>query len=223
MFKKILVVEDFESASISVQKALKDLKISEEDADFVYYCDAAFELFKKSMAENDPYDLLITDLSFVPDYKIQNLKSGKQLISEIRSISPDLKILVFSGEKRAQKIRFLFDDLKINGFVSKGRMDVKDLKKAINTIYKDQKYLSQENLVHIRKNHAIELTTVQYNLLKLLSEGVFQKDVPQYLKQKNIKPNSLSSIEKIISQLKVTFQAKNNEQLIAICKDLGVL
>ena len=74
MFKKILAVEDFESASISVQKALLDLQISEEKTSFVHYCDEAFALFQKSIAENFPFDLIITDLSFEEDYKLQKLK-----------------------------------------------------------------------------------------------------------------------------------------------------
>lgn len=223
MFKKILVVEDFESASISVRIALKDLQVAEECTNFVNYCDEAFELFSKSSAENKPYDLLITDLSFEPDFKVQKLKSGQELITEIRKFSKDIKIIVFSGEKRPRKIKPLFDDLKINGFVSKGRKDVQDLKKAIEAVYKNKKHLSQENIVHIRNNETVELTTVEYFLLKLLSEGIIQKNIPDFLKQKDLKPNSMSSVEKMLNQLKESFEAKSNEHLIAICKDLGIL
>lgn len=221
MFKKVLAVEDYESASISVRKAVEDSQIS--NTQFVYYCDDALNIIKKSISENQPVDLLITDLSFEEDHKIQILKSGKELIAEIRSLLPDLKILVFSSEKRPQIIQSLFDDLKVNGFVSKARLDVKDLKKAIATIYKNEKYLSQENRVHIRRNNTVELTTIEYNVVKLLSEGIFQKNIPDLLKQKNLKPNGLSSVEKTLNQLKESFGAKSNEQLIAICKDLGVL
>lgn len=221
MFKKVLAVEDYESASISVKKALEDSQIS--DTQFVYYCDDALNIIKKSISENHPIDLLITDLSFEEDHKIQILKSGRDLITEIRSLLPDLKILVFSSEKRPQIIQSLFDDLNVNGFVSKARLDVKDLKKAITTIYKNEKYLSQENIVHIRRNNTVELTTIEYTLVKLLSEGIFQKNIPDLLKNKNLKPSSLSYVEKTLNQLKESFGAKSNEQLIAICKDLGVL
>jgi two-component system capsular synthesis response regulator RcsB len=57
----------------------------------------------------------------------------------------------------------------------------------------------------------------------LLSEGVLQKKIPQYLDEKNVKPSSLSSVEKTINNLKDSLRAKNNEQLIAICKDFGIL
>ena len=221
MFQKIIAAEDFESASISVQKALSDLKIP--DTQYFNYCDDALDFIKKSLAESNPIDLLITDLSFEEDYKIQKLKSGKDLIIEARKLVPNLKILVFSTEKRSQILKELFDDLKINGFVSKGRMDVQNLKKAINTIYKNEKYLSQENLINLRKTDTIELTTLEFTVLELLSDGISQKKMPEILKNKNIKPNGLSSVEKTINVLKETFSAKSNEHLISICKDLGIL
>ena len=223
MFKKILSVEDFESASISVQKALKDLKIKEENTRFVNYCDDAFNLLNKSIEENDIYDLLITDLSFEPDFKEQKIKSGLELIFEVRKITPNIKILVFSTEKRPQNIKTLFEDLKIDGFVSKGRMDVKELKKAITEIYKNKIHISQSNIINIRRNDTVELTILEYTLLRLLSEGVLQKNIPIQLKEKDIKPNGLSTVEKTLNQLKETFNAKSNEHLIAICKDVGFI
>ena len=93
MFQKVLAAEDFESASISVQKSLTDLNIAEKN--FVYYCDQALVLLKESLRENKPFDLLITDLSFEEDFSKQNLKSGKELIVEARKLLPNLKILVF--------------------------------------------------------------------------------------------------------------------------------
>lgn len=221
MFQKVLAAEDFESASISVQKSLTDLNIAEKN--FVYYCDQALVLLKESLRENKPFDLLITDLSFEEDFSKQNLKSGKELIVEARKLLPNLKILVFSGEKRPQIIKELFSDLRIDGYVNKGRMDGKNLKTAINTIFENKKYISSENLINLRKTDTIELTAVEYSILKLLSEGILQKDMTEMLKERSLKPNSLSSVEKTLNYLKETFAAKSNEHLIAICKDLGVL
>lgn len=221
MFQKVLVAEDYESASISVQKSLTDLNIA--DAGFVYYCDEALALLRKSLEQNKPFDLLITDLSFEEDFAKQNLKSGRELIVEARKLLPNLKILVFSGEKRPLVIKELFADLEIDGFVSKGRMDVKNLKTAITTIFENKKYISSDNLHQLRKTDNIELTLVEFSIIKLLSEGIFQKDMTEILKKKSIKPHSLSSVEKTLNNLKETFAAKSTEHLIAICKDLGVL
>ena len=221
MFQKVLAAEDFESASISVQKSLTDLNIAEKS--FVHYCDEALALLKESIDDQSPFDLLITDLSFEEDFSKQNLNTGKELIIEARKLQPDLKILVFSGEKRPQIIKELFNDLEINGFVSKGRMDVKNLKTAISTIFDNRKYISSENLINLRKTDTIELTALEFSILQLLSEGILQKEMTEVLKSRDLKPNSLSSIEKTLNQLKETFSARNNEHLIAISKDLGVL
>lgn len=221
MFQKVLVAEDYESASISVQKSLTDLNIA--DAGFVYYCDEALALLRKSLDQNKPFDLLITDLSFEEDFAKQDLKSGKELIIAARKLVPTLRVLVFSGEKRPLVIKELFEDLEIDGFVSKGRMDVKNLKTAITTIFENKKYISSENLHQLRKTDNIELSLVEFSIIKLLSEGIFQKDMTEILKEKSIKPNSLSSVEKTLNNLKETFAAKSTEHLVAICKDLGVL
>lgn len=220
MFRKIIVAEDFESASVSVQKSLNDLKI--EEAKYVSYCDEAFKSIQENL-NHQPFDLLITDLSFEEDFNEQQLHSGQELIAAVRKIAPSLKVLVFSGEKRPQILKELFEDLQINGFVSKGRMDVQNLKKALNAISQNEKYLSKENLMTLRKTDAIELTNVEFSILKLLSDGVLQKDMPEILRGKNLKPSSLSSVEKTINYLKETFRAKSNEHLIAICKDLGII
>lgn len=221
MFQKVLVAEDYESASISVQKSLTDLNIT--DAGFVYYCDEALALLRKSLDQNKPFDLLITDLSFEEDFAKQDLKSGKELIIAARKMVPTLRVLVFSGEKRPLVLKELFEDLEIDGFVSKGRMDVKNLKTAITTIFENKKYISSENLHQLRKTDNIELSLVEFSIIKLLSEGIFQKDMTEILKEKSIKPNSLSSVEKTLNNLKETFAAKSTEHLVAICKDLGVL
>ncbi len=221
MFEKVLIAEDYESASISVQRSLKDLEVKKTH--FTHYCDDAYNLVQKSIAENQPFDLLITDLSFEEDGKIQKLKSGNDLIKEVRKIAPDLKILVFSSEKRPQIIKALFDDFSIDGFVSKGRLDVQDLKKAIGLVYKGEKYISQDNIVNMRKRDNIELSSLQFHILTLISEGLLQKNISDALREKNIKPNGQSTIEKTINQLKESFGAKSNEHLIAICKDMGIL
>lgn len=220
MFRKVLVAEDYESASISVQKALDDLQIS--NSRHVSYCDDAFGLIKNSIIENEPFDLLITDLSFEEDHNKQEINSGSELIMQAKKIFPELKTLVFSVEKKPQLIKSLFDKQGIDGFVNKGRKDVHELKKAIQNIFIDEKYISQQNIHSLRCN-TIELTTLEYTILKLLSKGTLQKNIPDVLKEKQMKPSSLSSVEKSLNQLKDAFQANNNEQLIAICKDIGII
>lgn len=221
MFKKILIAEDHESSSISVQKTLEDLTIS--TTDYVYYCDDALAKIQKSIRENDLYDLLITDLSFEEDHNIQNLKDGKELIKTIKELQPSLKIIVFSAEHRSGIIDSLFNEYGINGFVRKARNDSKELKKAIASTYVNENYLSLDLKQEVKKLNNYEFSTYDITLVSLLSQGVLQKNIPVYLQNNDIKPNSLSSIEKKLNSMKEDLQITSNEQLVAFCKDLGII
>ena len=221
MFKKVIVAEDFDSNNLGLQKTLEELKIS--DVTFTSYCDDAFQWMKRSIADKNPFDLLITDLSFDVDYRKQVLSSGKDLILAAQEILPNLKTIVFSIEKKPQIIKNLFEEYGINGFVSKGRGDAYELKKAIKAVFNHEEYLSLEHKQSLKQNNSVELSQVEYTILSLLSQGVLQKNIPFFLQEKNIKPHSLSSVEKTLNALKTSLNAANNEQLIARCKDVGIL
>ncbi len=48
----------------------------------------------------------------------------------------------------------------------------------------------------------------KFTIIQLLRSGFSQKEISDSLKNANIKPNSLSSVEKYINQLKQEYQAK---------------
>jgi len=221
MFKKILIAEDHESISISVQKTLEELNIP--TVDHVYYCDDALAKIQKSIRENEPYDLLITDLYYEEDHHPQNIKDGKELVEEVRKLQPELKVIVFSAEHKSGVIDSLFNETKINGYVRKARNDSKDLKKAIASVYVNETYLSLDLKQDVKKLNSYEFTEYDITLVSLLSQGVLLKNIPVYLKANNIKPNSLSSVEKRLNSLKEDLEVTSNEQLVAFCKDLGII
>lgn len=221
MFKKILIAEDHESSSISVQKTLEDLNIS--SADYVYYCDDAIAKIQKSIREKDLYDLLITDLSFEEDHREQKIKDGKELISAAKKLLPSLKVIVFSAEHKSGVIDSLFSEYGVNGFVRKARNDSRELKKAIASVYVNENYLSLDLKQEVKKLNSYEFSTYDITLVSLLSQGVLQKNIPVYLQSNDIKPNSLSSVEKKLNNLKEGLRVTSNEQLVAFCKDLGII
>lgn len=219
MLKKILISEDFDSYSMSVKKTVEELNIPIVDQ--TYYCDDAILKLRSSLAKNEPYDLLITDLSFIPDYRQQELEGGEALIKVAKQEQPNLKIIVFSIENRSHKIQYLFEKYQINGFVTKGRDDIKELKEAILAISDNKTYISNDN--KISKNNLYELNEYDINLLRLLSKGYTQKQVEIYLKKEKITPNSESSIEKKLATLRVTFNAKDTKHLLSLAVELGII
>lgn len=221
MFKKILIAEDHESANLSIQKTMSDFQIAQ--VEYAFYCDDAFGKVQKAIRLGIPYELLITDLSFEDDALPQKLKSGMDLVKVVKEIQPDIKVIVFSAEKKEAVISQLFNEEGINAYVHKGRSDVKDLKKAIEHTYRNEKYISADNHQTLKKMNAFEFSNFDIHVVKLLSEGVMQKKIPEYLKEMHIKPNSLSSVEKRLNVLKDSLSFSNNEQLVAFCKDLGII
>lgn len=93
MFKKVLVAEDLDSISITIVQVLEDLKIP--CIDHVKYCDDALIKIRKAIIDNDPYDLLISDLSFKSDHRKVNISSGEKLIEAINEFQPSIKNRIF--------------------------------------------------------------------------------------------------------------------------------
>jgi two-component system capsular synthesis response regulator RcsB len=52
---------------------------------------------------------------------------------------------------------------------------------------------------------------------------MLQKEIPAYLQENNIRPSGLSSIEKRLNLMKEVLDFSKNEQLVAYCKDFGII
>jgi DNA-binding NarL/FixJ family response regulator len=222
MFKKVLIVEDLDSISIAVVQALESLSI--EVIQHSKYCDDAFLQVKKALKDNDPYDLLISDLSFKTDHRENRLTCGDELIEAVKKIQPHIKTIVFSIEDKSYRIKSLFNNLGINAYVSKGRNSIPELQNAVETIYRND-----ENQIALGLNYTLndkslhEIESYDISLLKLLSNGYILEEISREFKNTGIIPNGSSSIEKRINKLKIYFKANNNVHLIAIAKDLGLV
>lgn len=222
MFTKVLIVDDIDFNDAGAVQILKELEIPE--IEYSKYCDDALLKIKKAQQENQPYQLLISDLSFKEDHRNEKLKSGEELISIVKKLFPDIKVIAFSIEDKAYPIKNLFDKHNINGYVIKGRNTMIELKKAIETVFNNnQKFLSPE-LSHILQDKTVnEIDDYDIQLLQQLSQGVPQESMDLKFLALGISPNSKSTIEKRISKLKIYFKANNTVHLVAIAKDLGLV
>jgi two-component system capsular synthesis response regulator RcsB len=221
MIRKVLIAEDQESMNISVQKTLEELGVGE--IGYVYYCDDALLKIINEKKAGRSYDLLICDLYFEQDYKAQKVSGGTALISAARQIQPDLKVLVFSAEGKPAVVDSLFRNHGIDGYVRKARNDVKELQEAFEKISRNQQHYPKNiaNLVKHQNSH--NFTDFDIIIISLLSQGIPQKNIPEYLKQHNISPSGLSSVEKRLNQIRNVFEFSKNEQLVAFCKDMGII
>lgn len=220
MFKKVLVAEDIDSINIGITAALKkEFTFSMVSAS---YCDNAFLKLKKSILDNDPFDLMITDLSFKKDHRIAKIQSGEELIAKVKNMLPSLKVIIYSIEDRAFKINEYLNYLEVDAYVLKGRNSSQDLIKAIRALEQNKTYVSRQLSYKMQSMPALEIDNYDIRLIKALANGLSQQEIALLFKKQNVTPSSLSSIEKRINKLKDYFMAKNTTHLIAIAKDMGL-
>lgn len=143
---------------------------------------------------------------------LQKVPASEDFESATSTVSHDLIAV-----KSAKKSFVCYDD-EVSSLSKEA-----DARPAIDSIAYKQPRISRQKLTKQRKADPSELTLMEFSLIKLLSEGVFQKNMSEMPKRQKIKPNSLSSIEKTLNYLKENFSAKSNEHLIAICKDRGII
>lgn len=223
MFKKVLIVEDEDFLNISLRITLKELGITLDNRDYVSYCDDALKRVKKAIQENNPYELLITDLSFVEDSRKQEISSGTELIRAVKEIQPTINVLVFSIDHRKSTANSLFDDLRIDGYVPKLRGAATDFILAINSIYQNKKYYSP-NLRQLDKDeNKYEFTSIEKIILTQIAQGKSQKQISNYLKTNQINPSSPSIIEKKLRNLKTELNVSTLAQLICYCRDRKII
>ncbi len=222
MFKKILIIEDIDSVNLGIRTALKekyDVNITSSK-----YCDEAFLKIKKGIIEEAPYDLVITDLSFIEDHRESKITTGEQLIKSIKHEQPDINIIVYSIENRPYRIKQLFEEYKINSYITKGRESTLELIEAIDALSKKQSVYISPKLSQILKDDVFfEIEDFDIELIRNLSQGLTQDEISYLLKKQGKSPSSISSIEKRINKLKIFFKAKNTIHLVAISKDLGII
>ena len=219
--KRVLVAEDIDSILLAISNTLNEFGITQ--IDHVKYCDDALLRVKKSIIDNQPYDLFISDLSFEPDYREVKIKKGEEAIAQIRQLQPNLKIIVYSVEDKSFTIKSLLEKCKVNAYVHKGRHSMEHLKAAIAAIQSgEQVYLSPNLQYIIQDKTTREIDDYDVKIIQQLSIGVTQDELEARFKELGITPNSKSTIEKRLGKLKDHFRANNTVHLIAIAKDLGI-
>lgn len=222
MFTKVLIADDIDFNDVGAAQILKELGAHE--IQYAKYCDEALLKIKKAKLDNHPFQLLISDLFFKEDYRVNKLNSGEELITAVKKQCPNIKIIVFSIEDRAHRIKVLFDELNIDGYVVKGRNTIYDLKTAIQKAYTNEpENISSELLYLLQDKTTSEIDNYDVQLIKYLSVGISQENMETVFKQEGIFPNSKSSIEKHINKLRIYFKANNTVHLVAIAKDLGIV
>jgi DNA-binding NarL/FixJ family response regulator len=220
MFKKVLVVEDIDSINIGLTATLS--ASFPFTIDHAKYCDNAMLKLKKALLDGEPFDLLITDLSFKGGPGNGQLHSGDELICEAKALQADLRTIIYSIEDRPHKIREFMEELGVNGYVLKGRESSQEMVEAIEVISNHGSYISPELSRSLSQAPSLEIDEYDLLLLQELGSGYSQVEIAERFAKQGITPSSLSSVEKRINRLKDYFMARNIPNLIALAKDMGL-
>lgn len=222
MFRKILIIEDIDSISLGITSLLEKKFTAEVHTS--KYSDEGYLKIKKAFNEKNPFDLIITDLSFKeePSREIQ-LASGDALIRRLKEENINPKIIVYSIEDKPYLVKSLFSAGAIIGFVVKGRESSTELIEAIKAAFQDQVYVSPQFAGILKQQPLFEIDKYDVEILKMLSLGSTQEDISNTFKQNDYPSPSTSSIEKKINKLKFMLKAQNSIHLIAIAKDLRIV
>ena len=221
MFKKVLIAEDHDTENFAVQVTLRDLGVV--DPDYVYYCDHALAWIKNAIRAGEPYDLLITDINFKDDGSDQEIKDGLALVKAIKSVQPDIKVVVMTVQEITTTVHEMFREKQIDGYVLKERRGREQLKEALQMVYQGRTYQSADNKKPSQDLNAFEFSQLDLHIVNLLYQGVPQYQMPEKLKQLGAKASSLSTIEKRLNLMKESYGFTNNAQLIAHCREAELI
>jgi len=222
MVNRILIAEDIDSINTGIITILNEkFNMQIEHANS---CDNAYLKILKAQKDQIPFDLLISDLSFKSENYLENkLKNGEELIKASKQVQNDLKTIVYTIEDKTSLLKRLKDELQVNSIVLKGLNSLMELCKAIDKVKESENYFPQEVVQKLKNDSTTTITPFDTKVLELLSQGFTQQDIAKKFKEQSIKPNSLSALEKRISELKSIFSAKNSIHLVAIAKDMCII
>ncbi|WP_235942537.1 helix-turn-helix transcriptional regulator [Salinimicrobium oceani] len=178
---------------------------------------------KKAIQEQDPFQLLICDLSFKKDHHEEKINSGKELINRLKQEDPNLKVLVNTIEDHPHTVRSLWNTGQIDGYVCKDRQGMRDLQEAILALNNGQQYNSGSINAILTKENVLSLGNWEMELINAIAKGLTQEEIQESFKNRGIVPSSKSSIEKRLKELREEFGANTTPHLIGILKDLKLI
>jgi DNA-binding NarL/FixJ family response regulator len=219
---RILIADDHQLVIQGILCSLKE--VGDFDVVTTNTCDDAFQLIKTHQ-NNNPFQLLFTDLSFDNSTKDTNLDGGEELIKAIRNNEIDIKIAVITGHTETNRVYNVISNLDPNAYLLKSKCDAIEIGFAVQKMLANDYYYSHEIHQKIMKRNIvqIQMDDVAVQILKELPnhpkisnlEGVITKSDGSVIK--------LRSIETKLGILRTDLNANNNTDLILKAKELGII
>lgn len=191
MTKKILIADDHHVVRIGTAMILEK-NFNHFEVDFAETYGEA-----KNKIESEKYDLVILDIE-LPGSIL------KSMVKEIKSISEDTLILIFTSYKENIALQYIEEGA--NGFLNK-QSDPDHFVKAIEALFKDGYYytpeITNELLKGNKKRNAVEnLSEREMQIFNLLAKGNGNLEIANAL---NIEESTVGTYKRRVYQkLKIT-------------------
>ena len=220
--KRILIVDDHQLVIQGILCSLKE--VGDFDVVTTNNCDEAFNLIKNHQ-NNNPFQLLFTDLSFDNTTEDTNLDGGEELIKAIRNNEFDIRIGVITGHTETNRVYNVISNLNPNAYLLKSKCDATEIGFAVQKMLANDYYYTHEIHQKIMRRNIIQIQMddVAIQILKELPnhpkisnlEGIITKGDGSSIK--------LRSIETKLANLRADLNANNNTDLILKAKELGII
>lgn len=186
-----------------------------------FTCKEAYQILQSPILPN--FDVVFLDLS-LPPYEEKQIFSGEDLAKIIKEKLPDAKMIILTSHAEAFLLYDLQKKIRPNGLLVKSDFSAEELLTAFEYIINGKIYESKtvseaiKELLSTGKNNVL-LEEQNREIIRLLSQGVLTKNIPQYL---NL---GQSAVDKRKAQIKECLSIKGgtDEDIVREAKKHGFI
>lgn len=202
---RVLIAEDQRLFINALQKVLEE----EKDIEIVGYCDSGDEVFN-SVLHLEP-DVLLLDIN-MPG------RDGVSVAEQLKKSAADVRILVVTSFSSKLLVNELYA-LGVEGFILKSD-DIQVLFEAIRTVYRGDRYFTEEIKDLIEKNSEAKITPTlsgrEMQIIQFICQGLSSNEIAERL---HISPLTVETHRKNINQ---KLNIKHTSELIKYALQRGI-
>ena len=208
----ILLVDDHPiiiEAYISILKAnvFSGLETTYEEAN---NCEMGYKTIMQNYKTGNAFDFIFLDVN-LPSFKEKNIDSGVDLISYIRKLMPNCKIVLLTAHTEILVIYDIFKKHNPDGLVVKSDLTPLKLKIIVDSIIAGNQFLSETVKACVSAIWKKDLMVEEYNrqILHYISKGIKIKDIENHIGL------STSAIQKRTILMKKAFDVTDDSSLVS--------
>ncbi|MET3536712.1 response regulator transcription factor [Chryseobacterium limigenitum] len=164
-----------------------------------------------------PFDMAFVDIH-LPRSESKKIESGEGLALELKKKFTELKIVIPTQYNQPERIRYIIDKVNPDALLLKEEFRSAQICRAVEIVLSGGTYYSSKVELLLRKDH-LQFDDYDLKILSCIARGVKIKDIENHV------PLSSRAIEdrKSMLMIKLGVPPRNNEQLIAIAREKGLI